>query len=689
MKVLRKALADGAYLLNVDARDMPAIVGRSLQNMVERGLLAEEKRDLIRNAILERERVISTAIGHAVAIPHAYLDELEDPLVIFVRLKHAVNLGAPDGIPTRFLFILAGPKAYASEHLDTLTVVARLMSDEQFRYDAAVALTKDDLIQSLDRFVVRTTAVSQEELTTVPEGLQYTGKPGQGLINDIKRRLPHYASDFKDGLHLKCLASVLFLFFACLAPSVTFGGLMSYETGGQIGVVEMLIATAFCGIVYALFSGQPLSMLGGTGPMLVFTVLLYQMCLGIWGEERGSVLFLPVLGWVGLWTALFVLLMSIFEACVLIRFFTRFTDEIFAALISIIFISEAVKNLFGYLSSAWNVNHQADHDKAFLSLILALGTFYVAMSLSRFRKSRYLQPRIREFLSDFGPTIAVFTLTVLAFSFSHVEVETLNVPEKFGPTLEGRNWLVDLGAVPLTLILGCAIPGVLVSTLVYLDQNITVRLVNSPDHKLLKGEGYHLDFLIVGLLIAVCSLFGFPWLVAATVRSLNHVRSLATTEEVVTPGSETREKVIHVRETRLTGLCIHLLIAFSMLLLPLMRTIPVSVLYGLFLFMGVVSIAGNQFFERLSLWWMDSALYPSAHYIRRVPIKSIHLFTIVQVSLLALLWVVKASPIGILFPLFIALLVPVRLWLPKIIPVEHVLALDMEEDPEHEESQWV
>jgi hypothetical protein len=117
----------------------------------------------------------------------------------------------------------------------------------------------------------------------------------------------------------------------------------------MIGVVEMLIATAFCGVVYALFSGQPLSMLGGTGPMLVFTVLLYQMCLGLWGQEKGSELFLPVLGWVGLWTSLFVILMSIFEACVLIRFFTRFTDEIFAALISIIFISEALKNLFGYL----------------------------------------------------------------------------------------------------------------------------------------------------------------------------------------------------------------------------------------------------------------------------------------------------------------------------------------------------
>ena len=86
---------------------------------------------------------------------------------------------------------------------------------------------------------------------------------------------------------------------------------------------------------------------------------------------------------------------------------------------------------------------------------------------------------------------------------------------------------------------------------------------------------------------------------------------------------------------------------------------------------------------------MDPTLYPVNHYLRRVPIKRIHLFTLVQVVMLAVLWIVKESPLGILFPLFIALLVPVRFLLPKIMPQKDVLALDMEEDPEGEETQWV
>ena len=156
----------------------------------------------------------------------------------------------------------------------------------------------------------------------------------------------------------------------------------------------------------------------------------------------------------------FVFLMAIFETTNLIRFFTRFTDEIFAALISLIFISEAVKNLFGFLQSAWDEEDLIHHDQAFLSLMLALGTFIVAMNLSRFRKSRYLRPKMREFLSDFGPSIAVISMTVLAFSFTDisspnpaVELEALTVPDTFGPTLEGRSWLVNLWVVPRWAIL--------------------------------------------------------------------------------------------------------------------------------------------------------------------------------------------------------------------------------------------
>ena len=676
MKLLHDALANHCFALDLKAQELPEIFEQVVRHLVDQGLIAQSRAADVEAALQARENHASTAIGHAVAVPHVYLEGIDQQIVFFARLKHPINLGAPDGIPTQFLFFLLGSPDSAVEHLDTLSNVARLMSDDEFRYEAGIAHSGDDLLVAFDHFLART---APEKIETKPTaGLEYTGKFAGGLRQDVARRLPHYVSDFVDGLHAKCVGSTIFLFFACLAPAVTFGGVMASQTGGQIGAVEMIVASAFCGIVFAIFSGQPLIILGGTGPLLVFTAILYRLCNDM------ELLFLPAYAWVGFWTAGILLLLAVTDAGCLMRYFTRFTDEIFSALISIIFIYEAIKSL---VSSFEDLDVKKHHDTALLTLLLALGTYYIAMNLSQFRRSNYLRPRIREFLADFGPAFALAAMTLVAVLLHEVDLDILPAPDVFGPSTE-RSWGVDIWGTPIWARWAAAIPALLVTVLVFLDQNITARIVNSPDHKLHKGEAYHLDLGVVGILIAICSMFGLPWLVAATVRSLNHVRSLATLEEKVMPNGETREHIIHVRENRLTGLTIHLLVGASLLLLPWLKTIPMAVLYGLFLFMGVVSMSGNQFFERLSLWLRDPTLYPVTHYIRRVPRRTMHLFTLLQAVCLAVLWFVKSSDLGILFPVFIALLVPIRLLAGRYFSAEHLAALDAEEEPSDEETHW-
>ncbi len=504
----------------------------------------------------------------------------------------------------------------------------------------------------------------------------------------MKRRWPDYKSDFVDGLHPKTISSTLFLFFACLAPAVTFGGLMYLTTGGAdggseaIGPTEMLVATALCGIAFAICGGQPLLLLGGTGPLLVLTGVIYSLCVRL----GYGTYFLETYAWIGLWSATFLILLALSDASCLIRWFTRFTDEIFAAMIASIFIVEAGHQIVAYVRDA----HAAElkHDVAFLSLILAIGTFVIAMMLSRLRNSRYLRPMARDFLADFGPTIAVGVMIVFALTFPGVQPEMLKVPDTLGTTT-GRPWLVDLFSAPTWIWFASSIPALFVALLTYMNQNIVTRIATNPDNRLKKGDAYHLNLLVVGVLQGICSMFGLPWLVASTVPSLNHVRSLATVEESLDPYGGSHARVLHVREQRMTGLLIHGLIALSLFLLPLLQTVPQAVLYGLFLYMGVVSIAGNQFFERVMLWVMDPDLYPRTHYIRQVPLKTIHLFTLLQVIGLVVLWVVKVSPAGILFPLFVALLVPVRLAAGRYFSREELAILDADEVPSEEASDWV
>jgi hypothetical protein len=162
--------------------------------------------------------------------------------------------------------------------------------------------------------------------------LEWTGKLFGGISNDIRRKAPHFASDFKDGLHSKVAGTTLFLFFAALANGIAFGALTGLLTGNEIGIIEMLVVTAIGGILFALFSGQPLTILGGTGPIVIFTGLLYTTCHQI------GIPFLATYAWVGIWSGVLMLICAFTDASALMKYFTRFTDEIFAALVSVILL---------------------------------------------------------------------------------------------------------------------------------------------------------------------------------------------------------------------------------------------------------------------------------------------------------------------------------------------------------------
>lgn len=625
----------------------------------ERLNLVDEQITLVREAISEELETGAQVLDHGVAVLHATLDCPGVCAQVFVRFKSPLPLHDRRGQAIQTAWILLSDQV-SHPYLDLVAEYVSLMGDERFEEIVLRAETSEEIWRSYEDFLNR-----KVQLKKTPDDLLPTGKVFGGFVADLKRRLPVYFSDFRDGITGKSIASILFMFFAVLAPTTAFGGLLSVLTEGNIGVVETMVGTCVMGMSYALFSGQPLNIIGSTGPIIIFLGILYDLC------RKFEIEYLPTLSWVGFWTALFLILLTAVDASSWVRFFTRFTDDTFAALIAVIFVFQAVSNVVGVFR-----DNKVSYATALLSLVLALGTFWIATNLSRFRRSVYLRRQAREFLADFGPAIAIAIMTGVAVAMRQVELETLRVPNMVATT-SGRSWFVNPFLVPTWVWLASAIPAVLATILVFLDHNITSRLVNSPDHKLGKGGGYHLDLVVIGLQIVVCSLFGLPWLVAATVRSLNHVRSLANVDR--------KDRIESVVETRVTGLVVHLLIGCSLLILPILSMIPMPVLFGMFLYMGIASMGGNQFFERLTLVAMDPTHYPPTHYLRAVPIKVVHAYTAIQGVCLAALWLVKASAAAIAFPLLIALLVPVRMGMERFFEKEHIALLDAGEDPSAED----
>jgi len=301
---------------------------------------------------------------------------------------------------------------------------------------------------------------------------------------------------------------------------------------------------------------------------------------------------------------------------------------------------------------------QSIPDVFFLSLILFIGTFTLAMAFRTFRTSLYLTKLVRNTVADFAVFLSVVTWTGIDYAFG-ISTPKLNVPEKFVTTIPERGWIINPFAVQGWVIPLTIVPALLATILVFLDQQITTVIVNRKEHKLKKGHGYHLDLLVIAVLIGICSLLGLPWFVAATVRALTHVKSLIRISEVSIPGE--KPQMIGVREQRVTGICIHLLIGFSTLLTAVLKIIPMPVLYGVFLYMGFTSLSDVQFIERFAILFMPAKYQPDYIFLRHVKTSRVHIFTIVQLVCFIGMWMIKTiKTTSIAFPVMLIVLMAAR-----------------------------
>ncbi|XP_063042108.1 sodium bicarbonate cotransporter 3-like [Engraulis encrasicolus] len=684
------------------------------------------------------------------------VDFLERPINAFVRLSPAVLLtGLTEvPVPTRFLFLLLGPHGKGPQYHEIGRSMATLMSDEIFHDVAYKAKDREDLLAGIDEFLDQVTVlppgewdptirieppknvpsqtkrkrppqpngtasasehIKEEEHQIGPE-LQRTGRIFGGLVMDVKRKLPFYWSDIRDALQLQCLASILFLYCACMSPVITFGGLLGEATKGNISAIESLFGASITGMAYSLFAGQPLTILGSTGPVLVFEKILFKFC------KDFSLSYLSLRTCIGLWTAFLCLLLVATDASSLVCYITRFTEEAFAALICIIFIYEALEKLFDLgehfpvnkhshldnltLSSChcsapaqvtnetlavWNETGYSDSDSIpwetfnvptckalhgdfvgsacghhgpyipdvlFWSIILFFTTFFLSSFLKQFKAERYFPTKVRSTISDFAVFLTIMIMVLVDYLMG-IPSPKLQVPDRFEPTSKNRGWLMDpIGPNPWWTVPIAIFPALLCTILIFMDQQITAVIVNRKEHKLKKGCGYHLDLFIVGVMLGVCSIMGLPWFVAATVLSITHVNSLKVESGCSAPGEQ--PKFLGIREQRITGLLIFTLMGLSVFMTSALKFIPMPVLYGVFLYMGVSSLRGIQFFDRIKLFGMPAKHQPDLIYLRYVPLWKVHLFTLVQLTCLVLLWVIKASAAAVVFPMMVLALVFIR-----------------------------
>jgi PTS system nitrogen regulatory IIA component len=103
----------------------------------EAGLLFEElyglSRASIADSLFARERLGSTGLGHAVAIPHGRIKGLKNPLLAVFLLHEPIGFDAPDELPVKLMFFLLVPEASTQRHLEILANIAGLLQQKEAR----------------------------------------------------------------------------------------------------------------------------------------------------------------------------------------------------------------------------------------------------------------------------------------------------------------------------------------------------------------------------------------------------------------------------------------------------------------------------------------------------------------------------------------------------------------------------
>ncbi|XP_061761484.1 solute carrier family 4 member 1a (Diego blood group) isoform X2 [Nerophis ophidion] len=753
---LRKTMSTGAVIFDLNASSLSAVAEKVADELLSKSEIRASDRDGVLRALLMRrsqiEGPVVTPTGdiqmqtfsvpqkrdtsdnmEASIVLSGVLDLLEKPVVAFVRLRDSVvmesTLECP--VPVRFVFVLLGPSQSGVDYSESGRAMGALMADWVFCLEAFLAENDKDLTNAIADFMDCSIVIPPTEIqdpgmlepiikfqkgmlqdrlrpndtrlafgdrikvekTAEPpreDPLARTGVPFGGMVKDIKRRYRHYISDYTDGLNAQVLAAVIFIYFAALSPAITFGGLLADKTERMMGVSELMISTSIQGIIFCIIAAQPVLVLGFSGPLLLFEEAFFIFC------RSQEIEYIVGRIWVGMWLVVIVVIIVAVEGSFLVRFISRFTQEIFSILISLIFIYETFNKLikifkahplilnYKHLNTSNPFHHAVTNNivnttsnetiagapvegpaypnTALLSMCLMLGCFFIAYFLRQFKNGTYLPGPLRRLIGDFGVPIAIFIMIAVDISIEDTYTQKLSVPKGVQVTNpQARGWFINpMGEkkpFPVWMMAASCVPALLVFILIFLESQITTLIVSKPERKMIKGSGFHFDLLLLVTMGGISSIFGVPWLSAATVRSVTHANALTVMSKGPKPEIE---KVV---EQRISGILVAILVGVSIYMEPLLKMIPMTALFGIFLYMGVTSLSGIQMWDRILLLITPKKYYPPDAYATRVSSMRMHLFTLIQLVCLAVLWVVKMSPASLALPFILLLTVPLRMFM--------------------------
>lgn len=417
-------------------------------------------------------------------------------------------------------------------------------------------------------------------------------RPFRLLKQDASNMPKRYLSDWAVFNQL-VFASAVYVFFTNLLPGLTFASDLYNLTGQNWGTIEVVFSTGLCGVIFSLFSIQPLTILGVTGPFSVLAENIYNLC-----NDSFKIPFLPFMAWSLIHAGWMHYILAILNAHDwTMRYVTNFSAEIFSLLNSIIYFHKAVQEL-------QRAHANLDFAAFLYAIIGAVGTFVVALFLSTAENWKPLFHRyIRMGLAEYAAAISIIFFIGIPYAgeLANIDKGTLTVSTTFRPTNPDRSvFFVKFWELNVSWIFAAIIPGAIITVLFFFDHEVSSIICTIDRYGCKKPGGFAIDIVLLGTTTALCGILGIPPANGLLPQAPLHSESLLhdEVEEVTVIGADGTEQqesrvVKRVYEQRWSAF-LHsgaILVFISPPLQHVLGLTPTSVLAGLFLFMGEQSLS--------------------------------------------------------------------------------------------------
>lgn len=146
---LAQLLTADQIVPNMKSTEHREAIQELVDHLDDNHLLGAARKEEVIELLHQREEKISTGIGSGVAIPHAFVNDLDHVVTVFGRSEEGIEFGALDNRPVHFVILFLVPQHEYHLHLRTLAAIAKMFNHTQIRQRLSEARDREEILEVL------------------------------------------------------------------------------------------------------------------------------------------------------------------------------------------------------------------------------------------------------------------------------------------------------------------------------------------------------------------------------------------------------------------------------------------------------------------------------------------------------------------------------------------------------------